>query len=381
MTTMQQQEQQQQQQHQVDALASCTEVMLAAATALVQYTDLPAEQMQLARACISANLLPPLTAALQQTALHIEAAETAVAAALADGSSLPALYNQQIPSPLLGLAFRLLQLFQAVCNCWPGPIMASAQLSPAVLPAVQLTLPLLQLLLRLLSGGNRSLFSSLWHPCCKAALAVAQAADHEQVLSPAAAAAEEQLVSSALLPQLQLLLLAVFLKVNYHLEQLANSSSSRQRRQQQHDLDCSKHRYLLAMLQELGLSDVQAAAAPFNTAAAAAAQASLSSSADDAGDLIIDLAESFHHSLVRPTNQLHDQLEAEGEEEQQQQQQQQRVEAGAAAGSVTGLDHQQLPRLSNLSQHASLMLLEAACNVFEAAHDVAAAVGAAAMHS
>jgi hypothetical protein len=74
------------------------------------------------------------------------------------------------------------------------------------------------------------------------------------------------------LPQLQLLLLTIAVKTRCH-EQRApgRSSSSSRRQQQQHlSLDVSRHRYLLEMLQEFGLSNPQAAVAPWSEAVAEA---------------------------------------------------------------------------------------------------------------
>jgi cytochrome bd-type quinol oxidase subunit 2 len=120
MTSHQQQQQQQQQQHS-EALASCTVELLAAASALLSlFGDAPPEQQAAEAACISADLLQPLAAALQQTARQVEAAEAAVASALAAGEGLPAPYNRQSPSPLLKLADALVNLFNALCyHCWP----------------------------------------------------------------------------------------------------------------------------------------------------------------------------------------------------------------------------------------------------------------------
>jgi hypothetical protein len=77
--------------------------------------------------------------------------------------------------------------------------------------------------------------------------------------------AEVRLLRSHQLPQLQLLLLTLALKLRCNEQHvpggLSSSSSNRRQNQDQHvQLDSVRHKHLLAMLQEWGLSDQQAAA-------------------------------------------------------------------------------------------------------------------------
>jgi hypothetical protein len=161
MTSTQQQQQQQQQQEACGELIPCTVATLDAAAALLGQTDRTV-QSQLARSCITAGLLQPLATAMQHTALQIEAAEAAIAAAVAAGRSLPAPYYRQQPSPLLKLTISLLQFMQVLMVCWPSAPIASPQVSQILLPATQLVLTAFRLALQLLGAGNRALFDKLY---------------------------------------------------------------------------------------------------------------------------------------------------------------------------------------------------------------------------
>jgi hypothetical protein len=190
---------------------------------------------------------------------------------------------------------------------------------------------------------------------------------------------------TALLPQLQLLLLAVTLKTHYHTAGSTpgsgSSGSSRQQRQQQQQqqqqsLHASKHRHLLAMFKEYGLSEQQAAAAAPLVAGTSAGPAarrsghSSSSSSSAVKEELDRLVTSFVYCSGR-TQEYCKEACVQFDTEQQQQQVQVQVQVQQQSGRIDG---QQLKRLSNLSEPAALMLLEAAYSI--CLSDVRLAAGA-----
>jgi hypothetical protein len=361
---------QQQQQHEGDAygqLIPCTLAILQAAAALLAPTGMTdrAVQLQLARSCITAGLLQPLAAVLQHTAVQIEAAEAEVAAAVAAESSLPVPYNRQQPSPLLKLTIALLDFLKLLLLCWPSFPRASPQLSQILQPATRLVLTALRLTLQLLGGGNVTSTSKLYRACLDFGTLLVRNYTGGEQLSSAAAEADDRLMRTALLPQLQLLLLAVTLKTHYHTAGStpgsSSSGSSRQQRQQQ-SLHASKHRHLLAMFKECGLSEQQAAAAAplvAGTSAGPAARRSGHSSSSSSSSAVKEeldrLVTSFIYCIGR-TQEYCKEACVQFDTEQQQQQ----VQVQQQSGRVDG---QQLKQLSNLSEPAALMLLEAAYSI------------------
>jgi hypothetical protein len=297
---------------------------------------------------------------MQHTALQIEAAEAAIAAAAAAGRSLPAPYYRQQPSPLLKLTISLLQFMQALMVCWPSAPIASPQVSQIMLPATQLVLTAFRLALQLLGAGNRALFDKLYTPCSVFSLALAQAHKGDEQLSVAAAAANDMLLRTALLPQLQLLLLNAALKIHYHRDTPASSSSSSSggSRQQHPSLHASQHRYLLAMLSEYGLSGEPAAAAAPLLSGTPSGPTVQRSGGSSSKLRVSGLLNCFCYSGKRTLMYFNKEASAASD---QQQQQQQPVQAQQESA---GTDAQQLKQLSQLCQPATLMLLEAAYNLF-----------------
>jgi hypothetical protein len=371
ISSQQQQQQQQQQQHEGDAygqLIPCTLAILQAAAALLAPRDMTdrAVQLQLARSCITAGLLQPLAAVLQHTAVQIKAAEAEVAAAVAAESSLPVPYNRQQPSPLLKLTIALLDFLKLLLLCWPSFPRASPQLSQILQPATRLVLTALRLTLQLLGGGNVTSTSKLYRACLDFGTLLVRNYTGGEQLSSAAAEADDRLMRTALLPQLQLLLLAVTLKTHYHTAGStpgsSSSGSSRQQRQQQ-SLHASKHRHLLAMFKECGLSEQQAAAAAplvAGTSAGPAARRSCHSSSSSSSSSAVKeeldrLVTSFIY-CIGCTQEYCKEACVQFDTEQQQQQ----VQVQQQSGRVDG---QQLKQLSNLSEPAALMLLKAAYSI------------------
>uniref|UniRef100_A0A383VZ32 Uncharacterized protein n=1 Tax=Tetradesmus obliquus TaxID=3088 RepID=A0A383VZ32_TETOB len=128
----------------------------------------------------------------------------------------------------------------------------------------------MRLALRLLAGNNRALSCKLLAGCLAPALAAALLVNARSNITDSAAA--ELLCSvGAEVQQLQLLLLTLAVKMRCN-EQHRIFSSYRQLRQQRQphpSLDPARHRHLLAMLRDCGLSEQQAAAAPFSEGPAA----------------------------------------------------------------------------------------------------------------
>jgi hypothetical protein len=259
--------QQQQQTEVQQALVICIEAMVKAASAMLLCDKDTAVRLQLAQLCIATGLQDRLFTAMSVTSAQLQATGAEVAAALAAGHGLPVQYRPQqrdIPLPAR-LAIVLAGLHDAVCICWPGPLLLSAHAGKIVLPATQLLLAALRLALRLLAGGNRDISCKLLGSCLQPAvgIAVMAMAGVGRHLEPA----EVQLLRSHELPQLQLLLLTLGIKLRCNEQHIPgrppSGSSSSNRRQQQHqcvELDSARHRRLLAMLQEWGLSEQQAAA-------------------------------------------------------------------------------------------------------------------------
>jgi hypothetical protein len=143
---------------------------------------------------------------------------------------------------------------------------------------VQLLLAALRLALRLLAGNSKEISWKLLSSCVKLGNCIALTAAIGGGSFDSVAGIRLP-VRNAELAQLQLLLLTVAVKTRCHEQQVPGSSSSssssrRRQQQQQLSLDVSRHRNLLQMLQELGLSDPQAAVAPWPAAVAAAVRPS-----------------------------------------------------------------------------------------------------------
>jgi hypothetical protein len=237
--------------------------------------------------------------------------------------------------------------------------------------------------MRLRAGGNKRLFDKLFYPSLAFGLYVAKEAHPEQELGPAAADAAAALLRSTLLPQLQLMQLALTLKASYH-QQLqvgssssSSSSSSRRRQQQQRQpsLNHSQHKYLLAMLQELGLSDVQVAAESFNTGASST-QLGVGDSSSAVTRVITETAERLYYSFKRASQHLGQCFETDWAE----QPRATAASADAVSDATHGVDVSQLQQLSQLCQHAASMLLEAVHNMFGPAPDCSAALAPVAMY-
>jgi hypothetical protein len=251
--------------------------MLKAASAVLSVKGATA-QLQLAQLCVATGLLDCVFTAMPFTTAQLQAADAEVAAALAAGRGLPAQYRpQQRTMPLPArLAIALARLYQSICSCWPGPPLLSAQAGRIAPLATQLLLAAMRLAVRLLAGGNKEMSCKLLGSCLEPAvgLAVIDTTRVGCLMKPA----EVRLLRSHQLPQLQLLLLTLALKLRCNEQHvpggLSSSSSSSNRRQSQDQhvqLDSVRHKHLLAMLQEWGLSDQQAAA-PLPQALAAASR-------------------------------------------------------------------------------------------------------------
>jgi hypothetical protein len=256
---------QQQQQQPEEALIACTAALLSAAEAMLRAENAAGEH-QRARACITAGVLEPFMAALCGTATGLQAADAAVAAELAAGNGLPVQYWQRqrtVPAPVQ-LAMRLISLYDVMRDCWPQGLLLSDQAGKAVQPAARLLLAAMQFVLRLLAGNNRDLSCKLLGVCLKPATTAAVQADTS---IDGNSEAKQQLLHSRVMQQLQLLLLTMAIKMRCQQQhvplRLARSSDRRRQQQQLPSLDTSRHRYLLAMLRTCGLSEQQAAAAPF----------------------------------------------------------------------------------------------------------------------
>jgi hypothetical protein len=189
-----------------------------------------AVRLQLAQLCVATGLLDRVPTAMSVTIAQLQAADAEVAAALAAGHGLPAQYRPQqrnVPLPAR-LAIMLAGLYDAICSCWPGPLLLSAQAGKIVLPATQLLLAALRLALQLLSGGNKGIPCKLLDSCLKPAVCVAL-----MIVSRVGALEEPasvRLLCRPELPQLQLLLLTLGIKVRCNEQhipgRLPSSSSS-----------------------------------------------------------------------------------------------------------------------------------------------------------
>jgi hypothetical protein len=198
---------------------------------------------------------------------ELHAADDEAANELAAGKGLPLQYRQQqraVPASVR-LTMGLAKVYDALDSCWPGPLLLSTQASTVVLPAAQLLLAAVQFALRLLAGNNRELSCKLLETCLRPAGATALLAScSDNYDAPAAM----QLLRSLELQQLQLLLLTLAVKLRSHEQhipgRLPRGSDRRRQQQQLPSLDTARHRYLLEMLHEYGLSEQQAAVAPFS---------------------------------------------------------------------------------------------------------------------
>jgi hypothetical protein len=255
-----------------EALATCTEAMLAAAAAVLEAEE-PSLAVQLSQSCITAGMLAPLAGAMRRSTKALETADAAVAAALAAGNGPPVQFKQQQRAPAAArLAIAQLQVFERLYCFWPGSLLSFTQGRQLVLPGAQLLVAAIRLALRLLAAGNKELCGKLLKVTIKIGSLVAMLwRCPEQGPSPPPA--QQQLLQVAALPELQLLLLVLAVKTHSHrcLQQQYGSNASRSRRQrqqqQQLSLDPVQHKHLLALLQECGLSNQQAAAEPWPAAA------------------------------------------------------------------------------------------------------------------
>jgi hypothetical protein len=219
--------------------------------------------------------------------------------------------------------------------------------------------------IRLSAGGNKHLFHKLLPPCLAFGLHICNEAQPDLELGPAAADAEAALIRTTLLPQLQLMQLALAFKAHYHNQPL-DSSSRRSQQQRQPSLDHSQHKYLLAMLQEMGFSDLQVAAEPYYKGANRS-QAVLKGDHSAADPVLVDFAMNFVCTCPRALQYLRERLHADSAEH--------------LTADVAGvLVEPQLQQMSQLCQHALLMLLEAVSNMFGPEPDIAAAAATAAMY-
>jgi hypothetical protein len=359
-------QQQQQQQHQTEVhqvRVLCTEAMLKAASAMLHQKD-TAVKLQLAQLCVATGLLDSIFAAMSTTNAQLQAADAEVAAALAAGRGLPAQYRPQqrdVPLPAR-LASVLAGVFHSLGTCWPGPLLLSAQAGKIVLPATQLLLVAMRLALRLLAGGNRELSCKLLGSCLRPAVGVALlvVAKVGALEEPAAV----RLLRRPELPQLQLLLLTLGIKVRCNEQHVpgrmpSSSSSSSQRQQQQHQyvkLDLIRHKRLLAMLQEWGLSGQQAAA-PLPEVLA------------EAGTPIID-SEIFKHiaERFRCSTTVVQQYLGMG-----------RYQVSEPAAAMQVEQRAAYRQLLHITQTGSLMLLEAAHSLLECEPQLAADASGAAV--